>query len=192
MVSDATLFINDTVYVSTPFYRIFALDPGTGKTKWIYDSKAMTVSRMGRPAERMTGKTRGLAYWQASNPVAGQPCQKVLYLGTADGHLHAVDANTGHACRAFLGNHGVLNVNQWNTINPKFPYQLTTPPSVYQDTLVLGWGGVDWTPSRTRRPARYLAWTRAPVQLKWTFNTIPEDARNRIGTANCGRQCRWM
>ena len=180
--SATPLFINDTVYVSTPFYRIFAVAPDTGKTKWIYDSKAMTAGRPGRPAERMTGKTRGLAYWQASHPVAGQPCQRVLYMGTADGHLHAVDADTGHACEAF-GNHGVLNVNQWNTINPKFPYQLTTPPSVYRDTLVTGWGGVDWT-WQNSPPGTVFGLDARTGQLKWTFNTIPEDARNRIGTAN--------
>ncbi len=32
------LFANNTVYVSTPFYRIFAVRPDTGKVKWIYDA----------------------------------------------------------------------------------------------------------------------------------------------------------
>ncbi|MGH8257219.1 MAG: pyrroloquinoline quinone-dependent dehydrogenase, partial [Steroidobacteraceae bacterium] len=35
--SATPLFVNDTVYVGTPFYRIFALDPATGKVKWIFN-----------------------------------------------------------------------------------------------------------------------------------------------------------
>ena len=32
------LFVNNTVYVGTPFYRIFAVEPDTGKTKWVYSA----------------------------------------------------------------------------------------------------------------------------------------------------------
>jgi len=31
------LFVNDTVYVSTPFYRVFAVAPDTGAVKWVFD-----------------------------------------------------------------------------------------------------------------------------------------------------------
>src|SRR5260221_10924227 len=39
--SATPLFVNDTVYLGTPFYRIFALEPDTGKVKWTYDTKAV-------------------------------------------------------------------------------------------------------------------------------------------------------
>ena len=39
--SATPLFVNDTVYLGTPFYRIFALEPDTGKAKWTYDSTAV-------------------------------------------------------------------------------------------------------------------------------------------------------
>ncbi len=32
------LFVNDTLYVSTPFDRIFAVEPDTGKVKWTFDT----------------------------------------------------------------------------------------------------------------------------------------------------------
>ena len=35
------LFVNNTVYVGTPFYRIYAVEPDTGKTKWVYNSGAL-------------------------------------------------------------------------------------------------------------------------------------------------------
>jgi quinoprotein glucose dehydrogenase len=38
--SATPLFVNETLYVGTPFYRIFALEPDTGATKWVYDTKS--------------------------------------------------------------------------------------------------------------------------------------------------------
>src|SRR5437868_8247606 len=37
------LFVNDTLYVSTVFDRIFALEPDTGKVKWTFDTKVPLV-----------------------------------------------------------------------------------------------------------------------------------------------------
>ncbi len=59
--SATPLFVNDTVYVGTPFYRIFAVTPDTGEVKWIYDSKA-ELKAVTQPSL----KNRGLAYWQAA------------------------------------------------------------------------------------------------------------------------------
>ena len=39
--SATPIFANDTLYLGTPFYRIFALEPDTGEIKWTYDSKAV-------------------------------------------------------------------------------------------------------------------------------------------------------
>ena len=70
------LFVNNTVYVSTPFYRVFAVEPDTGKVKWIYAAQTMSND----PKSKFHGKNRGIAYWAAANPAPGQPCQKILYL----------------------------------------------------------------------------------------------------------------
>jgi len=136
--SATPLFVNDTLYLGTPFYRIFALEPDTGKVKWTFDTHS-TLKALTQPAL----KTRGVAYWQASQIIAGQPCQKIVYLGTMDAQLFAVDADTGKACAGF-GKDGVLNVNQWNTLNAKWPLSVLQPPTVYKDTLFIGWAGKDW------------------------------------------------
>ena len=78
--SATPLFVNDTLYVSTPFYRIFAVDPGSGQVKWTFDPHAEL-----KPLTQPDLKTRGVAYWQSPNPVAGQPCQKIVYVGTMEG-----------------------------------------------------------------------------------------------------------
>ena len=94
--SATPLFVNDTVYLGTPFYRIFALEPDTGKMKWTYDTKAV-LEALTQPDL----KNRGVAYWQADTAVAGQPCQKRVYIGTMDAKLHSVDADTGKPCSDF-------------------------------------------------------------------------------------------
>ena len=109
------LFVNNTVYVGTPKFRIYAVEPDTGKVKWSYAAGGAN----GKPANQGY-KNRGVAYWAAATPTPGQPCQKMVYIGTMDGELHGVDADTGKLCDGF-GNHGVVNVNAWNTINNKWP-----------------------------------------------------------------------
>jgi len=74
--SATPIFANETIYVGTPFDRLIALDPGTGKEKWHYDTKS--------PRKALTQpvlKNRGVSYWQAKNPVAGEACQKTLSSG---------------------------------------------------------------------------------------------------------------
>ena len=172
------LFVNNTVYVSTPFYRIFAVEPDTGKVKWIYAAKTMYND----PKSKFHGKNRGIAYWAAANPAPGQPCQKVLYLGTVEGHLHALDADTGQLCQGF-GDHGILNVDQWNTINHKFPFELNQSVSIYKDTLIIGWAGVDWS-WQDSPPGSVFGVDARTGEKKWDFQTEPENMRSKIGTTN--------
>ena len=68
--------------MSTPFYRILALAPDTGKLKWTFDPHA-ALKALTQPDL----KTRGVAYWQAARPAAGQPCQKIVYIGTMEAKL---------------------------------------------------------------------------------------------------------
>ena len=94
--SATPLFVNDTLYLGTPFYRIFALEPDTGKIKWTYDTKAV-LEALTQPDL----KNRGVAYWQAETIAAGQACQKRVYIGTMDAKLHSVDADSGKPCADF-------------------------------------------------------------------------------------------
>jgi quinoprotein glucose dehydrogenase len=36
--SATPIFANDTIYIGTPFYRLIALDPATGRPKWSFDT----------------------------------------------------------------------------------------------------------------------------------------------------------
>jgi len=175
--SATPLFVNDTVYVSTPFYRIFAIQPDTGHVKWVFNPHA-TLKALTQPEM----KTRGVAYWQAANPVPGQPCQKRVYVGTMEGKLYAVDADTGRPCVDF-GRGGMVDVNQWNTVNPVWPLSLLQPPTVYGDMLIVGWAGKDWA-SKTAPPGWVFALDARTGKLKWTFNPLPPNSWQATGTSN--------
>ena len=175
--SATPLFVNDTVYVSTPFYRIFAIAPDTGKVKWTYDTHAVLKAET-----QPDLKTRGVAYWQAAKPQAGKPCQKIVYIGTMDAKLHAVDADTGKKCQGFAKD-GVLDLNQWNTTNAKWPLSILQPPTVYKDTLYIGWAGKDWADSEAP-PGRVFAVNAQTGKLKWAFDALPEQQQKRTGTSN--------
>jgi len=58
--SATPIFANETIYIGTPFDRLIALDPGTGKEKWHYDTKS---SR--KALTQPVLKNRGVSYWQA-------------------------------------------------------------------------------------------------------------------------------
>ncbi|HEX5325260.1 MAG TPA: pyrroloquinoline quinone-dependent dehydrogenase [Acetobacteraceae bacterium] len=171
------IFANDTVYIGTPFYRIYALQPDTGKVKWLFDPHAV-LKALTQPGM----KTRGVAYWQASSPAAGKPCQKIVYIGTMAAKLYAVDADTGKACAGF-GKDGVLDINQWNTVNAKWPLSILQPPTVYKNMLFIGWAGKDWADMEAP-PGTVFAVDAETGALKWTFHTLPQDVARQTGTSN--------
>ncbi len=175
--SATPLYVNGTVYVGTPFYRIFALEPDTGATKWVYDTHAV-LQALTQPDL----KNRGVAYWEAATATAGQPCQKRIYIGTMDAKLHAVDADTGLACQDF-GAAGVLDINVYNTENAKWPLSLLQPPTVFGDTLFLGWAGKDWADAQDP-PGTVFALDARTGAVRWTFRVMVDPIAAQTGTGN--------
>ncbi|MES3411067.1 pyrroloquinoline quinone-dependent dehydrogenase [Enterobacter hormaechei] len=175
--SATPIFANDTLYIGTPFDRLIALDPGTGKEKWHYDTKS---SR--KALTQPVLKNRGVSYWQAKNPVKGEACQKMVYMGTVDGKLFALDAGSGKPCSGFADN-GVLDLNQWNTVNAKYPLSVLQPPTVVGNHLLVGWAGKDWAFAEAP-PGTVFSVNAQTGKLEWTFEAIPAEIRKRTGTAN--------
>lgn len=175
--SATPLFVNDTLYLGTPFYRIIALDPGTGKQKWTFDPHAV-LKALTQPDL----KNRGVAYWQAADLQAGVACQKMIYIGTMDAKLYGVDADTGKPCPDF-GKAGMVDVNGWNTTNAKWPLSLLQPPTVYHDTLYLGWAGKDWA-YKQASPGTVFALDARTGKQKWTFQALSPEVAQQSGTAN--------
>ncbi|WP_346798975.1 pyrroloquinoline quinone-dependent dehydrogenase [Halomonas sp. Bachu 37] len=175
--SATPVFANDTLYIGTPFYRILALDPASGDEKWSFDTQS-TLEALTQPVL----KNRGVAYWEADEPNEGEPCQKIIYMGTMDAQLFAVDADTGEQCASFADN-GILDVNQWNDTNDKWPLSLLQPPTVVGDRLILGWAGMDWAYEQTP-PGTVFSINARTGEREWTFQALSDEMREKSGTAN--------
>ena len=175
--SATPLYVNDTLYLGTPFYRILALEPDTGRLRWAYDTRAR-LEALTQPSL----KNRGVAYWESSTPRPDGVAGKRVYIGTMDAKLHAVDADTGAPCADF-GHRGVLDVNAWNDAPEAWPLSLLQPPTVHRDTLFLGWAGKDWN-AESEPSGSVFAIDAVTGALKWTFEAIPIERRTSTGTAN--------
>lgn len=175
--SATPVFANDTLYIGTPFYRILALDPANGEEKWRFDTHS-TLEAMTQPAL----KNRGVAYWEADTPDDSESCQKIVYLGTMDAQLFAVDADSGEPCVDFADN-GVLDVNQWNDTHDKWPLSLLQPPTVVGDHLIVGWAGKDWAFEQAP-PGTVFSINARTGEREWVFEALSEEMREKSGTAN--------
>ena len=73
------LVVDGVMYLGSPYGKIVALEPTTGKEIW-----SVTLPGNARPAPR------GMAYWPGDKDHAPR-----LLFGTNDGHLAAVDVKAG-------------------------------------------------------------------------------------------------
>jgi quinoprotein glucose dehydrogenase len=174
------ILVEGTLYLSTPFNRVIALDPGTGAEKWTYDPK---VSRSHDYSEV---SSRGVAAWVDSNAADGAPCKLRIFEGTIDARLIALDGKTGKPCDGF-GAAGTVDLTRGVVYGPEFrgDYQVTSAATVLGDLVITGSsigdnGAVDMPRGVVRG---YDARTGA---LRWTWDPIPwaEKQQVRTGAAN--------
>ena len=91
------LLIDNTLYLTTPFNRVIALDPETGAQRWAYDPKTELTWNYGDGLIN-----RGVAIWPApGSDKSGDSAQRRVFEATLDARLIAVDAATGATCSDF-------------------------------------------------------------------------------------------
>jgi len=115
------LVLAGRLFPTTPFNRIIALYPGTGRPLWSYDPH---INRHQPYGDGLTN--RGLAAWQ--DPRAPAHCALRLFEATLDARLVAVDAKTGRPCADF-GTHGEVDLTGIAAYRPGW-YHMTSPPIV--------------------------------------------------------------
>ena len=64
------ILVDGTLYLTTPFNRVIALDPETGKERWSYDPM---LERAGNYGDGLIN--RGVAVWLDPARARGKPCQ---------------------------------------------------------------------------------------------------------------------
>jgi quinoprotein glucose dehydrogenase len=102
---DEPSLIDGNLVVCTTSRRLIALDPATGRQRWIYDPKQESAGMR---------KCRGIAAWTDSAAPADAICKTRIFLGTVDYRLVAVDAKTGKSCPEF-GDHGEVRMPKSKT-----------------------------------------------------------------------------
>jgi len=175
----APLVIQGRLYVTTPFNRIIALDPETGKQLWSFDPKIDRAQPYGDGFIN-----RGVAAFRRSRGAGA--CSLRLFEATLDARLIAVDGITGLPCEDF-GWHGAVDLRQVGNYRLGW-YHMTSPPIVMDGVVVVG-SAIDDN-ARAEMPAGvvrgYDAVTGA-LLWKWDPLRAPKDVpadKWRTGAGN--------
>lgn len=155
--SEATpLVAGGRMYVSTPYRRVVALDPVTGKELWAYDT----------PGGAMASQ-RGVEYWPGTANARAE-----IVFGTRNGLLIALDAETGKPVPGF-GNGGVLNLKTPEIMNGDVSrmYGMSSPPLVVGNLVVTGSATQEAPALGAAGDIR--AFDVQTGKLVWTFHTVP-------------------
>ncbi|MGH7507757.1 MAG: PQQ-binding-like beta-propeller repeat protein, partial [Longimicrobiales bacterium] len=123
----------ETLYFSTPFNRVIALDPETGKERWVFDPG---VDLTADYSEDLI--SRGVSAWEDPDATAGAPCARRIFLGAMDARLFALDAATGRPCDGF-GEAGMVELKTPEVGEIRSgQYMLTSPPAIVDGAVVVG------------------------------------------------------
>jgi quinoprotein glucose dehydrogenase len=122
-----------TMFVTTPFNRVLALDPETGQEKWNFDPK---IDLRVHYSEGLVN--RGVTYWPGSSETQTGPCAARIFLATIDARLFALDAMTGNPCSDF-GTAGQIDLTQGiSNITRPGEYEETSAPAIVDDLVIVG------------------------------------------------------
>jgi quinoprotein glucose dehydrogenase len=158
------LMVDGTLYVSTPTDRVVALDAETGAERWVYDPHVDPD----RDYSEVT--SRGVATWVDARAKAGGPGRRRIFVGTIDARLVAVDAATGQACEGF-GARGQVDLSVGVGLKNPGDYQVTSPPSVCGDVVVVGSSIGDNRRTDVERGV-VRGFDARTGALKWSFDPV--------------------
>ena len=156
--------IGDTLYVSTPYAQVAALDARTGREMWRYDPEAW---RAGQPSNGTGLVHRGVATWAT-------PRERRVFIN-ARWKLVALDAATGKPIPTF-GTDGTVDlVAKLRRPVNRLHYTNTSPPIVFGDLVIVGNGVGDRLRYRNDPPGDIQAFDVRTGERVWSFHTIPDS-----------------
>ena len=164
------LVVDGTMYVSTPLGRVIALDPETGAERWKFDPKVDRDVTFG------DFTSRGVSYWVDARGSGRGPCGRRVIVATIDGRLIALDAARGTPCATF-GTAGTVNLRAplRNAPEETAEYEVTSPPAVINDLIVVGSAVAD--NGRTDAASGEVrAFDARTGVLRWSWDPVPQDS----------------
>ena len=153
------LVVGGTMFVSTPYGRVVALDAESGKQRWAYE-----VQGGDQPA------TRGVSYWPGQKNKTKQP---QIVFGTRGGLLIALDARSGAPIKGF-GKDGVVNLHSDAVMQgyPDAALGVTSAPVIYKDLIITGSRNQE-TPQKGAS-GQVRAFDVHTGREVWHFNGVPQ------------------
>ena len=120
------MLIDGTLFLSTPFDQVIALDPATGAERWKYDPG------IDRSKGYSEVTSRGVSAWQDPKTRKWR-----IFVGTLDARLIALDAQTGKPCSDF-GKAGAIDLTRDVMLRDRGDYQVTSTPAIFADLVITG------------------------------------------------------
>jgi len=156
----------------TPFNRVIALDPETGRERWSHDSKVPRNSD--RPY-----RCRGVAYSETPQVGSTGACRHRLYTVTGDRRLIALDARDGRPCADF-GDGGTVTLAE-HEVDGLERVGASSPPAVANGVVVVGSSVIDFAYAEAPRGI-VAAYDAVSGEARWNFD--PLEGVSGTGAAN--------
>jgi quinoprotein glucose dehydrogenase len=153
-----------TLFLCTPFDRVFALDAESGAQRWVFDP--------GVDRARWRHYTcRGVALHEDPSRAASPACRLRVFLGTVDARLVAIDGASGERCSDFGANGEVDLLRGLGDVAPGEVKAYTTP-TVIGDVVAIGTLVSD--NKRADAPGGVVrGYDVATGALRWAFDPVP-------------------
>jgi len=174
------LLVDGTLFLTTAFNRIIALDPEIGTQRWAYDPK---IDLDGDYGDGLIN--RGVATWLDSTRAKDKPCHRRIFESMQDARLVAVDAATGSPCADF-GKDGVISLRDVLQYDPGW-YHMTSPPAIIDDLVVVG-SAIDDNHRSDMARGVVRAYDVRSGALRWTWDPLPP---NPVAAAAAGKSPTW-
>ena len=162
----------ESLVYCTPFNRVIALDPATGKVRWESDPKINRDNT--RPF-----RCRGVSYWSVPDSSKANSCRQRIYSLTADRRLIALDAHTGSRCEDF-GNGGEVALAEHGLFKPD-EVASSSPPAIANGVVVVGSSVIDFALAEAPRGV-VAAYDAIDGKQLWKFD--PLEGIAHTGGAN--------
>jgi quinoprotein glucose dehydrogenase len=174
------ILADDKLFLTTPYSHVIALDAQTGRRLWEYNPGVNLAQDYSEVS------SRGVAAWLDIRARLHQSCRLRIFAGTLDARLIALDAETGKVCRDF-GVHGEVDLSRDVALAQDWRggYELTSPPAIYKDLVIVGSSIADnWRVDSERGIVR--AFDARNGKLRWSWNPTPwaDKTEPRTGGGN--------
>jgi quinoprotein glucose dehydrogenase len=185
------ILVDGRLYLTTPFNRVIALDPTTGKQLWSHDPNIDQSLDYGDGLIN-----RGVATWLDPSASRDRACKHRIFEATLDARLIALDAMTGMPCRDFGGSGQVDLRNVPGYQHPNLGehmqgwYHMTSPPVTIDDMVIVG-SAIDDN-VRVDMPFGVVrAFDARTGALRWSWDPIPQNVPSTASTWMTGAANAW-